>query len=269
MFACVAVVAATASAALAQTADGAAPPLLPAGPVPVVMARPLTAPFVGEADPIARAELTQWMDAFLEYQTWAAEWRGRRERGWLTRFRDRKTKPDPPAWLDERCEAVFDDEDILRPACVLLADWKSDGNAAARSQLAGAAPIAPAEKSDKIVWWEHLHIDALWPALQWQSSVYGIVGTHATATIRGRWQVFLGPGTMLLNLPARGGGRVWKLAANYGVGYRLFEFTFPGGRPAVLHVNLAKAYLLSDPADAATGRTMDFVGFSMTFNRIR
>jgi hypothetical protein len=157
-------------------------------------------------------------------------------------------------------EPSIDDDDFVAEAEDLCAD--------VRSRLAGAA-AAPAEQTDKIVWWEHLHIDALWPALQWQSSVYGVIGTHATATIKGRWQVFLGPGTMLLNLPARDGGRVWKLAANYGVGYRLFEFTFPGGRPAVLHVNLAKAYLLSDAADVATGRTMDFVGFSMTFNRAR
>jgi hypothetical protein len=232
------------------------------------MDHPLTGPDVGEADPIAREELTRWMNEFLAYQTWAAEWRSRRERGWFTSFRDRREKPDPPEWLAPRCEAVFDDEDILRPACVLLAEWMSDDDAAARSRLAGAA-AAPPEKTDKIVWWEHLHIDALWPALQWQASVYGIVGTHATATVKGRWQVFLGPGTMLLNLPGKNGGRVWKIAANYGVGYRLFEFTFPGGRPAVMHVNLAKAWLLSSPADAATGRTMDFVGFSMTFNRVR
>jgi hypothetical protein len=72
---------------------------------------------------------------------------------------------------------------------------------------------------------------------------------------------------MLLNVPARNGGRVWKVAANYGIGYRVMDFTFPGGRPAELHLNLAKMWMVSDAAEAATGRTIDVIGFSVTFKR--
>lgn len=54
---------------------------------------------------------------------------------------------------------------------------------------------------------------------------------------QGRLQIFLMPGAMLLNLPARNGTHP-KSATNYGVGWRMVDF-------------------------------MDFVGFSLTFNKIR
>jgi hypothetical protein len=125
------------------------------------------------------------------------------------------------------------------------------------------------EDTPTTIWWEHVHVDALWPALQWQASVYGVVGTHATTTVKGRLQVFIAPGVMFLNMPARNGSRVWKFAANYGIGYRLAEFNFIGKRQGVLHVNLAKAWVVSDVSDVVVDRTMDFVGFSMTFKTLR
>ena len=63
------------------------------------------------------------------------------------------------------------------------------------------------------------------------------------------------------------GARVWKFAANYGIGYRLMNFTMPGGRPAELHLNLAKMWLVSGAADVITGRSIDLMGFSVTFKR--
>ena len=77
------------------------------------------------------------------------------------------------------------------------------------------------------------------------------------------------PGVLLLNVPGRSGARVWKVATNYGIGYRLLDFTFPGKRPAELHVNLAKTWMLSDMEDAIVGRSIDVVGFSITFKKSR
>jgi hypothetical protein len=37
----------------------------------------------------------------------------------------------------------------------------------------------------------------------------------------------------------------------------------------VLHLNLARAWLLSDVKDVVSGRTTDFAGFSMTFQKSR
>ena len=68
------------------------------------------------------------------------------------------------------------------------------------------------------------------------------------------------------NVPMRNGARAWKLATNYGIACRLGQFRFPGNRRALLHVNLAKAWLLSGGPDVATKST-DFVGFSVTFKK--
>jgi hypothetical protein len=239
---------------------------LPSRAVAVAAQQLLTAPDLAGRDPSQMMELTAWMDAFAEWQTWSAEWGNRRERGWLTGFRERREKPVPPAWLPVECAVTVEDRGPIAQACTLLAEWTAEPGTT-RVRQARAAASTDQEAPTKTVWWEHVHLDLLWPATQVRASVYGIVGTHIATTVGGRLQVFLAPGAMFLNVPSRNGSRAWKVATNYGIGYRLFDFSFPGNRRATLHANIAKAWLLSDIADVATGRTMDFAGFSMTFNQ--
>jgi hypothetical protein len=250
----------------AQSVDGTPPLPLPARDIPVTIQ---PAPAVEPPNPIGaeqRAELDRWMVDFTKWKQWSAEWGNRRERGWFTDYRERREKPAPPLWLAARCASVLSDLDTLALACSLFAEWKEDF-LTIRSRPATPLQTAPPEQSDKMVWWEHVHVDVLWPAMQWRSSVYGVIGVHTSTTVAGRWQVFVAPGAMLLNLPTRYGTRAWKVATNYGIGYRLFDFAFPGGRLATLHVNMAKAWLLSDVTDVVSGRTTDFAGFSITFKR--
>jgi hypothetical protein len=245
-----------------------APPPLPARLVPIEW--PHRAPSLEHSTETAERraeELRRWIDDFSRWLEWSSEWTSRREPGWLTSSRDRRQKPAPPEWLPARCAAMLDENDPLGPACGLLGEW-----ARAEAGPPGPVPAAlvtQAENNRKTIWWEHIHADLLWPAMQWQSSIYGVVGMHVATTVKGRFQVFLAPGAMLLSLPARNGTRVWKVAANYGIGYRLADFTFFGGRPAALHVNLAKSWLLSDVRDVVSGRTTDFVGLSISFRRFR
>ena len=254
------------SAAFSQT-DEQAPPPLPArslatydltGPIPS-----LDSPDTAER----RVELRRWIERFSAWQEWSEQWRGRRQPGWFTGFRQRADKPEPPAWLAARCEAVFDDADPLRQACVLLAAWREDGAPAQQIRQVRVTAISEREEPPKTTWWENVHVDLMWPALQAQAGIYGVLGTHITTEVGGRLQVFTAPGAMLLNVPSRNGGRVWKVAANYGIGYRLMDFSLPGGRPAELHLNLAKMWLVSDATELAVGRTIDVIGFSVTFKR--
>lgn len=255
-----------ASSGFAQS-TGDQPPPLPSRIIPVSTENLLLAPNLFDSDVARRAaELKRWMDDFVKWQRWAAEWRNRREPGLLTGSRDRKEKPAPPAWLPERCETVIDETDPLTTACALLAEWKEDP-ATAHLRQARSAAVAQREDTSKTIWWEHIHADVFWPATEWQAGVYGVVGMHTATTIHGRLQIFIAPGAMLLNVPARNGSRVWKLATTYGVGYRLFDFTFPGGRQASLHLNLAKAWVVSNTTDVVIGRSMDFAGFSITFKK--
>jgi hypothetical protein len=264
--ACVALMVGVASSGRAHGADEPSSPSIPSRTIPIdtLYGGPTLSPS-GLAE---RADLKRWMDEFARWLEWSGEWRNVRQRGWFTQFRERPQKPLPPPWLGAQCDRLLDDADPLIPACSLLAKWRND---VPTTQVQPAPAVAKGNEEDsrRTLWWEYVHADVLWPALQWEASVYGVIGVHTAMTIRGRLEIFTAPGAMLLNVPENNGTRIWKLAMNYGIGYRLLDFTFPGHRAAVLHLNLAKAWLLSDISDVATGRSMDFVGFSITFNRSR
>lgn len=254
-----------ASSGLAQTVDEP----LPSQAIPILGKHVFTAPDVSDVSAAERAaEVQQWVEDFTAWKKWSAQWGNRRERGWFTGYRERRDMPVPPGWLADSCATVIDDSDPVAPACTLLAQWNEDVATTLTRQARSTTATQP-EEPQRTVWWEHIHMDVLWPAMQWQASVYGVIGMHTATTVRGRFQVFITPGAMLLNLPTRNGNRAWKVATNYGIGYRLFDFVFPGGRPATLHVNLAKAWLLADITDVVTGRSMDFVGFSIAFKQER
>ena len=218
--------------------------------------------------PDRAAEVREWMRAFKEWKSWWAEWRNRIEPGNFTNARERRQKPAPPEWLVGTCRQWINADDPLAPACALVVEWAEDDvTASIRQQL--TRDTAQREEPSRSTFWEHIHLDLLWPALDVKPSVFAVAGTHVTVTVKGRAHVFAAPGAMFVNLPTRGGGRTWKLATNYGIGFHLFDFIFPGGRPAEAHINMAKAWLLSDTTDVLTGRTMDFVGFSVTFKKVR
>jgi hypothetical protein len=263
---CLPVLLGVASSVRAQDRHTSSPALI-SSPLPVdTLAFP---PDVSDRQAAQRASaLQQWIVDYTEWLTWSKEWRNRRQPGWFTDYRERLEMPEPPAWLSGRCESAVDDADLLMQACMLLEQTTAEHASVQVLPDAGTVPDT-AEDTNKTIWWEHVHIDALWPAMQIQGSVFGVVGVHTTATVKGRWEVFLAPGAMLLNMPARDGTRAWKLAANYGVGFRLVDFRFPGNRHAVLHLNLARAWLLSDIKDVVSGRSTDFAGLSMTFKQSR
>lgn len=264
---CLAVLFGVASSVPAQSADISSPALIPSRALPVdTFAFP---PEVADRQAAQRAaDLEQWIVEYTEWLTWSQEWRNRRQPGWFTSYRERPEMPEPPGWLPERCESAVDDADPLMRACMLLEQTTAEYASVQVMPDAAIAAAAP-EATNKTIWWEHVHIDALWPAMQLQGSVFGVIGVHTTTTVKGRLEVFLAPGAMLLSLPARDGTRTWKFAANYGVGFRLAEFRFPGNRQAVLHLNLARAWLLSDIKDVVSRRSTDFAGFSMTFKKSR
>jgi hypothetical protein len=239
-------------------------PLLPARALPLIE-HAMSAPvLVVSESPSRRDELQQWMNDFETWKAWSEQWGNRREPGWFHSSRQRRQRPDPPSWLFERCVVAPDDTDIFEEACSLLAEWSGDlptsHIAATRVQASTAS-----EDGDKTTWWEHVHLDAGWPAMQSGVSLYGVIGMHATTTVHGRFQMFVAPGAMLLNVPTSDGGRAWKLASNYGLAYRLGQFKFMG-RTTFLHLNFAKAWLFAVGPDVPTKST-DFVGLSFTFKK--
>ena len=210
------------------------------------------------------AELKRWVADFKSWQQWDAQWHNKQEPGWLG-ARARRKKPDPPTWLGPECVDASLEEGELAAACRAYIDWQ-DAESVATLRRERVTARAQHEAPSKTLWWEHVHVDALWPMPQWGSSVFGVVGMHATVDVVGRLQVFVAPGAIVLNLP-NGNSREWKPATDWGIGYRLFDFTFPGTeRRASLNLNLAKAWVLADPIGVFPG-TVDLAGFSLTFKR--
>lgn len=263
----VGVLVAHASPGFAQDAAEVAPLPLPSHSLPVELVRltPEVPAFLFSAgDDLS--ELQRWVDAFTDWQAWSSRWRSQREPGFLTSYRERRQKPSPPSWLAARCSLVLDEADTLATPCELFELWASDDldpPALRTATVLGGAQ----EREPHKTWWENVHIDLMWPDLQFGSSTYGVVGMHHSTTIKGRLQVFTAPGALLLNLPSYHGTRTWKVAVNYGIGYRLFEFGLFGSRPAELHFNLAKTWIVSDVSDVGMSRSIDVVGFSLTFKK--
>jgi hypothetical protein len=213
-------------------------------------------------------EVQQWIADFQKWREWNALWRNRREPGWIG-ARERKIKPDPPDWLAAEChDAIVQEGETLAEACRLLTEWKDDdGTALLRKQTTSAR--TQREEVHKTVWWEHVHFDALWPMMQLHGSVFGVVGMHATIEVAGRLQIFVAPGAILLNLPKGRSEREWRPATDWGIAWRMFDFTMPGtDRRANLHLNLAKAWLIGGPGNLTTS-SIDLAGFSVTFAKKR
>ena len=224
---------------------------------------PLVPIAASEIQTLDRQALDTWVREYREWQNWAARWRGRVQPGWFA-ARDRRPKPDPPVWLPALCAQPLDDRPSLIEACALLDDWSQDYlSTVSRNQAASAR--AQREAPTTTMWWEHIHVDALWPILQARGTSYGLFGTHVTADVAGRFQIFVTPGFIMLSLPGSA-GREWTPATDWGFAYRLGRFPFPGAdRKATLHVNVARAWLLAG-GGALFKSAVDLVGLSLTFS---
>lgn len=223
------------------------------------------------APPLSRprlAEALKWSKAFTDWKAWYAQWRNRPEPGLIRGTRSRRARPTPPQWLPDACRDVLGDPDPLASSCTLLREWRED-DLTTELRLERTAATTTREQEGKTTWWEHLHMDMLWPSMQAQNAMYGIAGMHMSLTVKGRFEMFGAPGAMFVNVPTQNGGRAWVVATNYGLGYRLFDFTLPGGRAANAHVNFAKAYLMSDVPGYMGKKTVDFVGFSISLKKMR
>jgi hypothetical protein len=211
------------------------------------------------------AELRQWIEEYRAWKAWADQWLGRRQPGWLG-AQSRRDRPNPPDWLAEECRNLVAGEGTLFDACVLFSDWAED-YASSQLRLERTTARAQGEVETKSQWWERVHVDLFWPMTQLRSTVYGVVGMHATMEVGGRLQVFVAPGVMLINVPTQSGTREWKPATDWGFSYRLFDFRFPGTeRLATMHVNVAKAWVFAGPSNLFK-TNIDLAGFSMTLKQ--
>ena len=249
------VIVCTAAGAAAQ----AEPPPLPS--------RSLTAPIVaplGETPAQQMQALEEWTQAFEKWQNWFARWHNQSEPGWFA-AKGRLQKPTPPQWLPAACESPVDDSGPLARGCQLWDAWRRDEGGQSFSTQQVAQARANREVPHKTIWWEHIHLDALWPITQVGSGAFGVAGAHTTLSLTKRAEVFLTPGVLMMRVPALTGGSTWTAATDWGFSYRLGDFRMPGfGTPSTLHLNMARVWLLGQNELPLSGQ-LYVAGLSLTF----
>jgi hypothetical protein len=180
--------------------------------------------------------------------------------------RERRPAPVPPDWLPEFCERISEEEGPVADACRAWREWRSDDASLVITQQIAQAR-ADIESPQKTKWWERIHIDGLWPMTRAGSSAFGVAGMHTTLHVTKRFQVFLTPGLILMRLPALDGTPTWSAATDWGFSYGLVDFRLPATRrPATLHLNFARVWVLGSTSLATTGE-MYVAGFSLSFKQ--
>jgi hypothetical protein len=202
-------------------------------------------------------ELAQWTRAFTDWQKWADRWLNRRQPGKWSYLVERQKRPDPPAWLHDTCELLGDDS-RLAEACDLLVAWRDDPIATKNRQTTNAAMIHE-ESPAKSSWLQHVHVDGLWSTTQSNMNAFGLFGAHVTVDVKGRVQVFVVPGILLVSVPQFLGRRELWPATDWGMSYRLFS----AGRSTV-RFNLVHAWMLANRASAISPN-LTLAGFSVSF----
>ena len=202
-------------------------------------------------------ELDAWVRDFDEWQQDADRWIQGRLRGSWTEFAAEHVKPEPPEWLADACELLYDDVEFSNP-CRLLAVWPDAPFGVKANQTLAAAALKK-EDTTKTLWWQHMHVDGLWSTTQSNVTAFGIFGAHMTVEVTGRFQVFVVPGILLVSVPGFSGHRELSPATDWGVTYRLFHI----GRSTV-HFNLVRAWMIGNRANLVLPN-MTLAGFSVSF----
>ena len=229
-------------------------------------------PVSGQPETVAPIDLTgdrlqtleRWTKDYEEWKAWTARYQKGQEPGWFSPPKP-KPAPAPPAWLANTCALLGDEKGVIGDGCRTYRDWSQRDYATRVVTDQIAQTRARQEAPRKTIWWEHIHVDALWPMTQTGSSAYGVAGVHTTLQLSRRMQIFLAPGAMMMRLPTADGTMRWSPATHWGFSYRLLDFVLPGAhRPSSLHLNMARVWLIGGNRMPTAGE-MYLAGFSLTF----
>jgi hypothetical protein len=208
--------------------------------------------------------LERWTKNYEEWKAWTARYRKGQEPGWFSAPKPRPA-PAPPDWLPNACALLGDEQGVIGDGCRAYRDLlqRDEATRVVTEQIAQTR--ARQEAPRNTIWWEHIHVDALWPMTQVGTNAYGVAGMHTTLQLSRRFQIFLAPGVMMMRLPTADGHERWSPATHWGFSYRLLDFVFPGThRPSRLHLNIARVWLLEGNRLPTAGEIY-LAGFSLTF----
>jgi hypothetical protein len=208
----------------------------------------------------------EWTREFDKWRAWHQRYWNQPEPGWFSN-RSRRDAPMPPAWLAASCTGVPEEETWLVEGCRAWQQWASnDSGEELLAQTIVQARLSQ-EAPRHTQWWERVHLDALWPMTQSNSSAFGVAGMHTTFHVTKRFQVFMTPGVILMRVPVVDGGQTWSAATDWGFSYSLTDFTLPGlRRPTTLHFNIARVWILSATGQTTPGEIY-LAGLSLSFKQ--
>jgi hypothetical protein len=212
------------------------------------------------------ALLQKWTHDYQEWRDWYLQWRNRPEPGVFS-SRARRAPPAPPAWLPSICAEATEDAGPVAEACAAWREWQADDMAASVMSQQIAQTRAAVESPQKTLWWERVHVDALWPMTRAGSNAFGLVGMHTTVHLTKRFQVFLLPGFILMRAPGLDGAMHVSPATDWGFSVRLFDLRVPiVGRPGSVHLNMARVWMLGNTTMAAASETY-LAGLSLSLKK--
>ena len=210
--------------------------------------------------------LTQWTHDYQEWRAWYLQWRNRPEPGVFS-SRARRDPPVPPPWLPTLCAEPLGEAGLLADACADWREWQANDMAASLLTERIAQTRSATESPQKTLWWERVHVDALWPMTRSGSDAFGVVGIHTTVHLTKRFQVFLLPGFILMRAPALDGTMNFSAATDWGFSVRLFDLRVPiAGRPGSVHLNMARVWMLGNTTIAEASDTY-LAGLSLSFKQ--
>ena len=210
--------------------------------------------------------LEQWTQDYEEWRAWYMQWRNRPEPG-LFSSRVRRAPPVPPAWLPTLCAEPSEEASLAAAACADWREWQANDMGASLMTQRIAQTRVAVESPQKTLWWERVHVDALWPMTRAGSSAFGLVGVHTTVHLTKRFQVFLLPGFILMRAPALDGTMNFSAATDWGFSVRLFDLRVPiARRPGSVHLNMARVWMLGNSTIAESGETY-LAGLSLSFKQ--
>jgi hypothetical protein len=215
-------------------------------------------------------ELKAWISEYEKWENWDTVWLNKSEPGWF-HAAGRRPRPVPPIWLAAECATRFDADGLLERACEL---WKQSSETMAQTsdRRRRGLGLNAQEKPKHTMWWTYVLLDGAWVMTQFgpksSSSVFAPIGMHVGFPVRGRLEVFLFPGVLLIRVPSYSTkDPEWGPATDIGIGFRMFDFHAPiFDRPATLHFSLAKAWLIGGHRGPVS-ESVTLAGFSASFKR--
>jgi hypothetical protein len=215
-----------------------------------------------------RATLDAWLDAMRKWRKADKRSPNGPAHDPFGRVIERAVRPDPPAWLDARCN-MFAPEvaqhlpNPLGAACRVMAGLDADP-AADAIRASTTAARAGAEKLIKDSFLTRVHLDGLWTTTSTDYRMYGLVGSHISLVDVGRVQFFGPPGLLLLSVPDGRGGREIRTGYTWGLSVRLADVRLMSPtKNMTLFLSITKVWVIGPSIGPVPGGAFDIAGFSL------